>query len=82
MKLLTLKFTTPITTTDKRCKAYILVYTPTPTTNPAPHLKTYPTADWETFHIPHITHRSAVIFCTFHSAFYLPHSACHNSAFY
>jgi len=35
-----------------------------------------------TFRIPHITHRSAVTFRIFHSAFYLPHSACRNSAFY
>jgi len=27
------------------------------------------------FSIPHITHRSAVTFRTFHSAFYLPHAA-------
>jgi len=32
--------------------------------------------------MPHITKCSAVIFRIFHSAFYLPHSAGRNSAFY
>jgi len=41
-----------------------------------------PSADKAIFHVRHITHDSAVTFHTFHSAFYLRHSACHNSAFY
>jgi len=45
-------------------------------------IKTHPTADSATFRIPHITHRSAVTFRTFHPAFYLPHSAFRNSVFY
>jgi len=42
---------------------------------PCEELKTHPTAVRATFRIPHITHRSAVTFRTFHSAFYLPHAA-------
>ena len=34
---------------------------------PAPYVKLRQTADKATFHIPHITHRSAVTFHTFHS---------------
>ena len=83
MKLSKLIFTTKINTT-KRPYAYILVYTPTPPSSlhPRKRLKTHPTTDRATFRIPHITHHSAVTFCTFHSAFYLTHSACRNSVFY
>jgi len=49
---------------------------------PALRVKMHPTADRATFRIPHITHRSTVSFRTLHTAFYLPHSACRNSAFY
>ena len=42
---------------------------------PCTRVKTRPTTNKQTFRIPHITHRSAVSFRTFHSAFYLPHSA-------
>ena len=50
---------------------------------PCTRVKTRPTTNKEIFRIPHITHRSAVVtFHTFHSAFYLPHSACRNSSFY
>jgi len=52
---------------------------PPPPLHLAARVKTHPTTDWATFRIPHITHRSAEIFRTFHSAFYLPHSACRNS---
>jgi len=58
------------------------LYTPPPPLHLAARVKTHPTADWATFRIPHITHRSTEIFRTFHSTFYLLHSACRNSAFY
>jgi len=48
---------------------------PPPSLHPAPRVKTHQTADSATFRILHITHRSAVIFHTFHSAFFLLHAA-------
>jgi len=71
---ITLLFTTKISTT-KRPYAFMLVYTPTPTLILAPRVKGWKCIRPLTFCIPHITHRSAVTFRTFHSAFYLPHAA-------
>jgi len=79
-----LSFTTQIIATDKRlyCRSIFWTMRLPPPSPLHPLWIVENASDCCQGNIPHITHRSAVIFCTFHYAFYLPHSTGRNSTFY